>query len=267
MQPMMPEERAAPAAPPGSPYLIDIVLHRIDPSQPDPGLPEPPEVTGEEERDFAIIRREMAQKLRSHLRDYTTLNPNGIFVLNDRQDRTLEGLGLPRSTREAVRSLNCLMYQVKWYHTNERLEVIQSMPATPEGGMPDWQQWWLDNTESRTGARAHLSRETEPAEKTLDLVVAAIARDAVPHLPPGNGHCPKHRPEEREQRKRQEEAGGPQALPGLDNHPEADGPSRWNRAGRGGNREPLAPGVRGPPVGTSLGDTPIPAGHGHSGKH
>ena len=183
MLPMMPEESVAPAAPPGSRYLIDIVLHRIDPSQPDPGLPEPPEVTGEEERGFAVIRREMAQKLRSHLRDYNTLNPEGIFVLNDHQDRTLEGLGLPRSTRDAVRSLNCLMYQVQRHHTNERLEVIGSIPPTPEDGMPNWQQWWLDNIDSRIGVRAHLNRDPDPAEKTLDSVVAAIARDAAPHLP------------------------------------------------------------------------------------
>ena len=185
MQAMMPEERAELPPPAGSRYLMELVLHRIDPSRLEPGPPAPPGVTGDQEDGIALIRNEMAQRLRKNLHEFMTLNPDNIFLLTHDQDRTLENLGLPESAREAVRSLCCLKYATGWHQTRDRLEIIASMPGTPRDGMPDWTRWWLENAGSRLGVHEHPGSETrpEPARETLAAVVAAIAREAWPNLP------------------------------------------------------------------------------------
>ena len=185
MQAMMPEERAELPPPAGSQYLMELVLHRIDPSRLEPGPPAPPGVTGAQEDGIALIRNEMAQRLRKNLHEFMTLNPDNIFLLTHGQDRTLENLGLPESAREAVRSLCCLKYATGWHQTRDRLEIIASMPGTPRDGMPDWTRWWLENAGSRLGIHEHPGSETrpEPARETLAAVVAAIAREAWPNLP------------------------------------------------------------------------------------
>ena len=166
--------------------LLDRVRHHYDPDQ-YPETVTPAKATAGRPKSFTQLRNQMAERTAMQLGERLRSLRFNLFHLTEGALRTLELLDAPEKTKEDIRSLNYQVLHFENYPINDRLNVVATLPQTPEGEGkgPDWTAWWLDQLESHIGI--HRPQDHNPGEdpisEQLNAVIAAMAKAALPHLP------------------------------------------------------------------------------------
>ncbi len=166
--------------------LLDRIRQHYDPdAYPKTETPAKP-ATGRP-KSFAQLRTQMSGRTAMLLGERLRSLRFNLFYLTQGALRTLELLDAPERTKDEVRSLNYQVFHFENYPINDRLAVVAALPQTPEGEEegPDWTAWWLDHRDEHIGVHRpqdHDPKE-DPVSERLNVLIAAMARAALPHLP------------------------------------------------------------------------------------
>ena len=175
-------------SPRGTDYIMALIRNVLDPDSPLPPAPKLPNQRNQDRypKSTELLEQQMARLTGERIAGYTRQIRQDLFHLSEGQLRTLENLDLPPESQTAIRKLNGMIKVPTHYEINRRLEVIGQTPSTQEGQKrPNWEEWWLDQMDSRMGV--YRPQDHNPQEdlisETLNTAIARIAHEAVQHLP------------------------------------------------------------------------------------